>query len=84
MSDRSAADQEIAAIAHRLRQLKSELGTSYWDDPDARDLRNSLRTKIGLYGAWAEDKPPMHQRARIAARYEAELATLLWPGRGDN
>lgn len=79
----SAADRDIQATALRLRALKAELGASYWQNPDVLALQRMLRSQIGTYAAWAEDKPPQHQRARIAARYEKEYAFLLWPGRGE-
>jgi hypothetical protein len=81
MSQPSPADREIIAVADRLKQLKSALGVAYWQSDEVRDLRELLRKQIGAYGAWGEDKLPMHQRARKAARYESEFAGLLWPGR---
>jgi hypothetical protein len=81
MSERSAADREIAALADRLKALKSALGAAYWQDQEVRTLQEKLRKQIGAYGAWGEDKLPMHQRARRAARYEREFAGLLWAGR---
>ncbi len=77
----SSADREIAAVADRLKELKSALGPAYWQNGEVRDLQGRLRKQIGAYGAWGEDKLPMHQRARRAARYESEFAALLWPGR---
>jgi hypothetical protein len=82
MSEPSSADREIAAVADRLKELKSALGAAYWRDDEVRALQEKLRKQIGAYGAWGEDKLPMHQRARRAARYESEFAGLLWPGRG--
>jgi hypothetical protein len=81
MSEPSIADREIAAVAQRLKELKSALGAAYWQNDEVRDLQQLLRKQIGAYGAWGEDKLPMHQRARKAARYESEFADLLWPGR---
>lgn len=78
----SSADDDIAALADRLRTLRAQLGTGYWQDAEVRELQAKLRKEIGSYAAWGEDKPPTHQRARKAARYESELAPLLWPGRG--
>ena len=77
----SSADREIAAVASRLKELKNALGAAYWQNGEVRDLQETLRKQICAYGAWGEDKLPMHQRARRAARYESEFATLLWPGR---
>jgi hypothetical protein len=82
MSELSAEDREIAALADRLKELKTALGTAYWQDDEVRALQEKLRKHIGAYGAWGEVKLPMHQRARRAARYESEFAHLLWPGRG--
>jgi hypothetical protein len=82
MSESSSADLEIAALAGRLNELKIALGAAYWQDDEVRALQERLRKQIGAYGAWGEDKLPMHQRARRAARYESEFAGLLWPGRG--
>jgi hypothetical protein len=84
MTTGSAADAQIEAAAARLRTLKAELGQAYWDNDEVRALQQQLRRQIGGYGAWGEDKLPMHQRARRAARLESELAALLWPGRSDN
>jgi hypothetical protein len=81
VSEPSSADREIAMLADRLEELKNALGAAYWQDDAVRVLREKLRGQIGAYGAWGEDKLPMHQRARRAARYESELAHLLWPGR---
>ena len=46
------------------------------DDPS---LEDALRNRIGGYGAWGPDKPPMQSRSRRAAAYEREYARLLWP-----
>lgn len=81
MSEPSSADREIAAVADRLRAMKSALGAAYWRNDEVRDLQETLRKRIGVFGAWGEDKLPMHQRARKAARYESEFAALLWQGR---
>lgn len=81
MPEPSSADREIVAVAGRLKELKSVLGAAYWQNGEVRDLQEVLRKRIGAYGAWGEDKLPMHQRARRAARYESEFAALLWPGR---
>jgi hypothetical protein len=82
MSERSDVDREIAAVADRLKELKSALGAAYWRNDEVLALQQTLRRQIGTYNAWGEDKLPMHQRARRAARYESEFAALLWPGRG--
>lgn len=82
MAEPSSADREIAAVAARLKELKNALAAAYWQDDEVRALQEKLRKQIGAYGAWGEDKLPMHQRARRAARYESEFAHLLWPGRG--
>lgn len=84
MSEPSSADREIAALAARLNELKGKLGRDYWQNEEVRTLQENLRRQLGAYGAWGEDKLPMHQRARRAARYESELASLLWPGRGED
>ena len=81
MSEQPSADLEIAAVAGRLKELKNALGTEYWQDDEVRALQEELRKQIGAYGTWGEDKLPIHQRARRAARYESEFAHLLWPGR---
>ena len=81
MPELSSADREIAAVAGRLKELKSVLGAAYWQNDEVLELQETLRKQIGAYGAWGEDKLPMHQRARRAARYESEFAALLWPGR---
>ena len=81
MPEPSSADREIVAVANRLKELKSVLGAAYWQNSEVRYLQKVLRKRIGAYGAWGEDKLPMHQRARRAARYESEFAALLWPGR---
>jgi hypothetical protein len=73
------ADTEIQELAAKLADLKATLGDEYWIDMRVRDLQAALRGRLGSYGAWAVDKAPMHQRSRMAARYEAELAHLLWP-----
>jgi hypothetical protein len=78
------ADTEIEALAARLRRLKAELGSAYWQDRTVLDLQQQLKLAIGTYGAWSEDKPPMHRRARVAAGYEHAFAGLLWPGRADD
>lgn len=78
-----AADDEIDALAGELRALKARLGSGYWQDPAVMALQQRLKQAIGRYAAWGEDKPPMHQRARLAARYEHTHASLLWPGRAD-
>lgn len=80
MAELSAADRNIAALTRRLQELKGTRGTAYWQDPEVRTLQDRLRGEIGAYAAWGEDKLPMHQQARRAARYEAECAPLLWPG----
>lgn len=81
MPEPSSADREIVTVANRLKELRRVLGTAYWQNSEVRDLQEILRKQIGAYGAWGEDKLPMHQRARRAARYESEFAALLWPGR---
>lgn len=82
MPEPSSADREIVTVANRLKELKSALGPAYWRNDEVRELQETLRKQIGAYGAWGEDKLPMHQRSRRAARYESEFAALLWPGRG--
>ncbi len=77
----AAEDDRIRALSPRLRELQASLGDAYWQDPHVIDLQDPLRRTIGRYAAWSEDKGPMHQRARQAARFESELAFLLWPGR---
>ena len=79
MSEQAEADREIQNLAAKLEDLKAGLGENYWADAGVRDLQATLRNRLGRYGAWAEDKAPMHQRARLAARHEARLAHLLWP-----
>ena len=79
MSEPSIADREIAAVAERLKQL-TRSGRILAERRGSR-FAQLLRRQIGAYGAWGEDKLPMHQRARKAARYESEFADLLWPGR---
>lgn len=79
MSAPSEADRAIAGIAERLETLKEALGDGYWRDEEVLELQASLKSLIGGYGAWAEDRPPMHQRSRHAARYESLCARLLWP-----
>ena len=76
---RAEADKEIEELAAKLADLKASLGEAYWTDPGARDLQARLRNGLGSYAAWAADKAPAHQRARMAARYEAQFAHLLWP-----
>ena len=78
------ADDAIVDTAERLRDLKARLGAEYWTDADVRDLQDDLRRRIGAYGAWSADGPPMHRRARKAAEYESRFAGLLWPGRDDD
>lgn len=78
------SDDEIDRLAQALRSMKQDLGPGYWDDAEVRRLQGRLRAAIAAYAAWSEDKPPEHQRARRAARYESQCAALLWPGRGDN
>lgn len=79
-----SADREIRALGERLMALKRSLGSDYWQNDEVRSLQENLRRQLGSYGAWSDDKLPMHQRARQAARYESEFAALLWPGRGDD
>ncbi|TVR98416.1 MAG: hypothetical protein EA406_06615 [Rhodospirillales bacterium] len=79
MSGASATDQDIRALAERLSDLRDALGNDYWQDRGVRTLQAELRGKIGTYAAWGPDKLPLHQRSRLAARYESELAHLLWP-----
>ncbi len=80
----STTDAEIAATAAELSRLKAELGSAYWQDTRVKDLQNRLRGLIGRAGAWGEDRLPMHQRARQAARHEHAYARLLWPGGADD
>lgn len=72
-------DLQIRDSARQLADLQARLGDAYWRHEEATELRELLRRQIGAYGAWGPDKPPMHQRARRAARYEQEFARLLWP-----
>lgn len=81
MSGERSEDQTIAETQAKLRRLKGELGEAYWQNDEVITLQQSLRRLIGAYGAWGEDRLPMHQRARAAARLESESAELLWPGR---
>ncbi len=81
MSGERSEDQTIAETQAKLRRLKGDLGEDYWQNDEVIALQQSLRRLIGAYGAWGEDKLPMHQRARAAARLESESAELLWPGR---
>lgn len=80
----SIADDEIAAAAGELDALRKALGSAYWTDAGVLALQARLKHLIGAYGAWGEDKMPMHQRSRRAARHESECAHLLWPGRSDD
>jgi hypothetical protein len=79
MPEPTAADVEVVTLAAQLRKLREDLGDAYWRDPEVRALQAQLRSRIGGYGAWGADKLPMHQRLRMAAKYESELAALLWP-----
>lgn len=79
MNEEAKADSEIRELAAKLTELKARLGDDFWVDADVRDLQAALRSRLGGYNAWAADKAPMHRRARIAARYEAQFAHLLWP-----
>ena len=79
MSAEAEADREIQDLAAKLAELKAGLGEDYWIDAGVRDLQATLRNRLGSYGAWAADKAPLHQRTRLAARYEARFAHLLWP-----
>lgn len=79
MNAEAEADRNIEELAARLADLKASLGEAYWTDQGVRDLQARLRNGLGSYAAWAADKAPMHQRARMAARYEARFASLLWP-----
>ncbi|MGZ8335017.1 MAG: hypothetical protein ACXWUZ_17975 [Allosphingosinicella sp.] len=81
MSGERSDDLKIAEAQAELRRLKEDLGEAYWQAGEVIALQQSLRRWIGEYGAWGEDKLPMHQRARAAARLESESADLLWPGR---
>lgn len=81
MSEERAEDIRIGETAAQLRAMKQALGEGYWQDEEVRALQQTLRRLIGGYGAWGENRLPMHQRARAAARLESENADLLWPGR---
>jgi hypothetical protein len=81
MSGERSDDAKIAEAQAELRRLKAELGEAYWQTDEVIALQQSLRRLIGEYGAWGEDKLPMHRRARAAAKLESESADLLWPGR---
>jgi glycerol-3-phosphate O-acyltransferase len=81
MSGERDEDRRIAEAVAELRRKKRELGEAYWQDGEVIALQQTLRRMIGEYGAWGENKLPMHQRARAAARFESESADLLWPGR---
>ena len=79
MRAEAEADRDIEQVAARLADLNKSLGDAYWTDQGVRDLQARLRSALGSYAAWAADKAPMHQRARMAAQYEARFAHLLWP-----
>jgi hypothetical protein len=79
VNEEANADTEIRELAAKLTELKARLGDDFWVDADVRDLQAALRRRLGGYNAWAADKAPMHQRSRVAARYEAQFAHLLWP-----
>lgn len=81
MSAGRSDDAKIAETQAQLRRLKADLGDAYWQSDEVIALQQSLRRLIGEYGAWGEDKLPMHRRARAAAKLESESADLLWPGR---
>ncbi|MBL8658561.1 MAG: hypothetical protein JNM75_02260 [Rhodospirillales bacterium] len=81
MGEETAEDLRIGETAAQLRAMKQALGDSYWQDEEVHALQQTLRRLIGSYGAWGENRLPMHQRARAAARLESENADLLWPGR---
>jgi replicative DNA helicase len=81
MSGDRSDDAKIAETQAQLRRLKADLGDAYWQSDEVIALQQSLRRLIGEYGAWGEDKLPMHRRARAAAKLESESADLLWPGR---
>jgi replicative DNA helicase len=81
MSAERSDDAKIAEIQAQLRRLKADLGEAYWQSDEVIALQQSLRRLIGEYGAWGEDKLPMHRRARAAAKLESDSADLLWPGR---
>ena len=83
ISDASSADRQISELAGQLQSLKNALGSDYWENDEVQALQQMLRRLLGGYGAWSEEKLPMHQRARRAARLESEYAHLLWPGRAD-
>lgn len=73
--------QEIENLAENLKTLKASLGGAYWSDAAVISSQARLRKLLGLYGAWAEDRPALHQRARRLAQYESRFAHLLWAGR---
>lgn len=79
MSAEAEADREIRAIAKTLADLQQRMGAEYWSSDDVREFQARLRSRIGGYGSWSADKLPLHQRSRMAARYESEFAHLLWP-----
>lgn len=81
MSNGASDDEKIAGTQAELRRLKQELGDAYWQSDEVLVLQQTLRRLIGGYGSWGEQKLPMHQRARVAAKLESESADLLWPGR---
>lgn len=74
------ADERIAALGRRLQELRQRLGTAYWQDAEVKTVQDQLRYAVDSYAAWSDDKAPMHQRARRAARLQSEYAALLWPG----
>lgn len=80
----ASADEMIADLGRRLQVMRQQLGSAYWQDSEVAMLQDRLRHAIGAYASWSEDKLPLHQRARRAARYESEYAALLWPGRADD
>ncbi|MGF1639494.1 MAG: hypothetical protein ACFCUO_00945 [Rhodospirillales bacterium] len=83
MSDGAATpERDIVATAARLQRLQDALGEAYWLDPEVRALQDRLRRQIGRYGGWSADAPPLHRRARSAARHESDHAHLLWPRPG--
>ena len=72
------AQDDARALAARLAALKARLGDAYWENTEVAAQQDSL---TGMIKALREAGGPQ-ATLRQLARLEADVAPLIWPGRG--
>ena len=72
------AQQDARDLAARLAALKARLGDAYWEDAEVATHQDSLKGMIKALREAGGNQATLRQLARL----EADVAPLIWPGRG--